>query len=137
MRILFLLFLGVALKGIGCNRSIESSRLQPQSDSALSHLVCVGNEPFWTLHLYKDSLLWKTLERETITFERVAIDAKNNNSKTITATHAIHQSLTVEILTQSCKDSMSGELFEFSATVTWQGNTFSGCAKWVVKDGKL
>lgn len=91
-------------------------------------LAARGNEPFWVLEVSEHAMRWKQLDLPApIEFD--APDAENlDGAERYHAASGEHRlELLVEM--QSCQDSMSGEMFAFSAKVVLDGREFTGCAR--------
>ena len=86
-----------------------------------------GNEPFWAVQVTQAGMTWKQPEepREISLTEVQAEDAEGTVG--YRASDAQH-TLELQIEAQSCRDSMSGEYFAFSARAVLDDKEFKGCA---------
>ena len=112
-----LLYAGVAGQMRGCE--------QPAAD----YIVAArGNEPFWSVNVTRNGMVWKQPHApEGVAFgELQAEDAEGTVSYRASAQDL---KLQLEIDATSCRDSMSGEFFAFSARATLDGKEFKGCAR--------
>ncbi len=92
------------------------------------HFKCTGNEPFWSLRIndtlisfYEDGLekTWK-FPFQTLNVSQEKYTYRSSLGK---------KSILVKIAKDGCSDDMSGEPFEYSVTISKDGNNFSGCCK--------
>jgi putative lipoprotein len=90
----------------------------------------VGNEPGWYLEIRQQQLLFVGKYGD----ERVLAATPQpevEGDSTFFRTSAASRSLVVEILDESCSDTMSGELFETAVTVTLADHPFLGCGRFL------
>lgn len=89
----------------------------------------VGNEPGWSVEVYPDSLVFVTAygeERYAFPdYTEAAPDAEPFVYEASAGGHAI----TVTLADEPCQDSMSGEPFDTSVTVVFDGETLQGCGR--------
>jgi uncharacterized membrane protein len=86
-----------------------------------------GNEPFWAVQVTHAGMIWKQPEepREISLAEVQAEDAEGTVGYRASDTR---HKLELQIEAQSCRDSMSGEYFAFSARAVLDDKEFKGCA---------
>ncbi|MBK4217209.1 hypothetical protein JJJ17_14855 [Paracoccus caeni] len=85
-----------------------------------------GNEPFWAVDVAGNTAIYKTPENQRGTAIRVDRIAFAEGVEYI----GVHRGrpFTVNIRAARCQDSMSGDRFPMTATVTVAGNVQRGCA---------
>jgi uncharacterized membrane protein len=87
-----------------------------------------GNEPFWSVDVTADKLLWRQPDapKEVVFDAAQSQDAEGTVGYTGSA-----GGHTIELLinAQVCRDSMSGALFAYTARATFDGNQLKGCAR--------
>jgi uncharacterized membrane protein len=88
-----------------------------------------GNEPFWAVMVYPDSLVLKRPEGPEVVFEGAAASTEDKVQlwNTTTADKVHRMSLRLEDV--GCVDNMSGEYFSLEATATVDGEKLKGCAE--------
>lgn len=85
----------------------------------------VGNEPSWTLEISRgDTLTLITDHGATRTVVPLPRPATNASGKRTTWNAG---AIVVEATAGSCRDTMSGELFDAKVSVSWNGQTLRGC----------
>lgn len=87
-----------------------------------------GNEPSWAVEVGDDSIVW----RQPAEPKEVALGApQTQDAEGAVRYHATGNGHALELLVdaQTCRDSMSGELFAYSARAVLDGKEFSGCAR--------
>jgi uncharacterized membrane protein len=90
----------------------------------------VGNEPGWHLEIYHDRIVLITdYGAARYEFDTPEPVAEPNAFHTTYRTEDNSHSLTVLLESQRCRDTMSGEEFETTVTVTLDDKTFSGCGR--------
>jgi putative lipoprotein len=86
----------------------------------------LGNEPSWNLELHPDRLVLVTdlgARRSEAPYHEPTLAGPT------TTYRADGQELTVVVEQRACADSMSGEAFVATVTVTLDGQTFHGCGR--------
>ena len=95
---------------------------------AESHeLVAGGNEPFWSVEVDGDALVYSTPEQ----MPGIELEAQRSDledTALFTGEH-VGTPFTLEIDTAPCQDSMSGWDHPFTASFSWGGQTMTGCAR--------
>jgi uncharacterized membrane protein len=98
-------------------------------EPAPSYLVAArGNEPFWAVEVGDASIVW----RQPTEPKEIALGtAQTQDAEGAVRYHADGNGHQLELLVdaQTCRDSMSGELFAYSARAILDGKEFSGCAR--------
>lgn len=87
-----------------------------------------GNEPFWSVKVTEANMVWRQADsaQESVFDELQADDAEG--SVTYRAS-AQGRTLELAVDAQSCRDSMSGEYFAFTARAMLDDKEFTGCAR--------
>jgi uncharacterized membrane protein len=112
-----LLYAGVVGEGRGCD--------QPAPDFLV---LARGNEPFWSVKVTDNNMIWRQPDapQESVFDELQSEDAEG--SVTYRAS-AAGRTLELAVDAQSCRDSMSGEYFAFTARALLDEKEFTGCAR--------
>jgi uncharacterized membrane protein len=88
-----------------------------------------GNEPFWAVMVYPDSLVLKRPEDPAIVFPGVAPNSVDQAREWTTATADQAHHLMLRLDDVGCVDGMSGEYFGLEATATLDGKKLKACAE--------
>jgi uncharacterized membrane protein len=88
-----------------------------------------GNEPFWSVMVYADSLVLKRPEGAGVVFAGAAPTSEEKAQLWNTATAAKVHRMSLRLDDIGCVDSMSGEYFSLAATATVDGEKLKGCAE--------
>lgn len=88
-----------------------------------------GNEPFWSVLVYPDSLVLKRPEGAGVVFNGVVPTAEGKAQVWTTATAGNVHRMSLRLEDVGCVDSMSGEYFSLEATATVDGEKLKGCAE--------
>ena len=89
-----------------------------------------GNEPGWSLELFPDSIRFVTAYgTELYSFTTPAPEVDQQNRRTVYRTRAGEHDLTVTITYGSCSDDMSGESFESTVELVFDGAVLRGCGQ--------
>ena len=88
-----------------------------------------GNEPFWAVMVYPDSLVLKRPEGPGVVFEGAAPSTKDKAQVWSTATADKVHRMSLRLEDVGCVDGMSGEYFNLEATATVDGEKLKGCAE--------
>src|SRR5690606_4276724 len=89
----------------------------------------LGNEPAWNLEIFPDRLVMVTnlgADRAELAHDGAVADGART-----TYLAAGERELTAVLERRTCTDAMSGEAFEAAATVTFGGETFRGCGRFL------
>jgi uncharacterized membrane protein/heat shock protein HslJ len=99
--------------------------------SAGIDLTASGNEPFWIVDMdTEDSTkIFILSDNYTVRYKTPALFI-DSVSKTIIYTFDTDVTLTIK--RERCKDSMSGEIFSFSATLRILNRNYKGCGKYII-----
>ncbi len=90
----------------------------------------VGNEPGWTLELFSDSIAFVTAYgTERYRFITPAPEVDGENHRTIYRARTAAHDLTITISYGRCRDSMSGESFEGTVELLFDGTALRGCGQ--------
>jgi len=87
----------------------------------------VGNEPGWVLEIQQQSRIVLLTDYGAQRVERPLPPPEEDQEARRTRWDA--GDLQVESAARPCHDSMSGEAFESTVVVTWQGQTLRGCGR--------
>jgi uncharacterized membrane protein len=87
-----------------------------------------GNEPSWAVEVGDDKIVWR---QPTDPKEIVLAEPQTQDAEGAVRYHASGNGHELKLLVdaQTCRDSMSGELFAYSARAVLDGKEFSGCAR--------
>lgn len=109
--------------GAAESRAVSTAEASTYNTAAFS---ARGNEPFWAVDVAGNTAIYKTPENQRGTAIRVDRIAFAEGVEYI----GVHRGrpFTVNIRAARCQDSMSGDRFPMSATVTVAGNVQRGCA---------
>jgi uncharacterized membrane protein len=88
-----------------------------------------GNEPFWSVMVYPDSLVLKRPEGAGVVFSGVASASEGKAQLWTTATADNVHRMSLRLEDVGCVDSMSGEYFSLQAIATVDGEKLKGCAE--------
>lgn len=86
-----------------------------------------GNEPGWSLELIAGSQIVFIINYGSERIERPLPEAISDEASR--TTRWVAQDLTIEVSGASCRDDMSGDLYESTVTVYWNNQQFHGCGK--------
>jgi uncharacterized membrane protein len=91
-------------------------------------LAARGNEPFWAVEVSERVMRWKQPDLSApIEFE--APEAENLDGAERYRAAADEHELELLVEMQPCQDSMSGEMFAFTAKAVLDAREFTGCAR--------
>ena len=87
-----------------------------------------GTEPFWSVEVGEAGIVWRQPQEPK---EIVLGAPQTQDAEGAVRYHASSNGHELELLVdaQTCRDSMSGELFAYSARAILDGKEFSGCAR--------
>ena len=89
-----------------------------------------GNEPGWLVEVYPDSLLVFTTNYGADTYRFPTFSAREENADAfVYEASADGHALTVTLTDTFCQDDMSGQPFETSVAVVFDGETLRGCGR--------
>jgi uncharacterized membrane protein len=89
-----------------------------------------GNEPGWTLELFPDSIRFVTAYgTELYSFPTPVADVDREGGRTFYRTSGAEHDLTVTITHARCSDDMSGESFEGTVELLFDGTALRGCGQ--------
>jgi uncharacterized membrane protein len=97
---------------------------------APSYIVAArGNEPFWSVEVMPDDkMVWRQPEApQELTFE--ALQSEDAEGTVGYSGTADGHKLELFIEAQSCRDSMSGAYFAYTARAVFDGKALAGCAR--------
>ena len=87
----------------------------------------IGNEPPWVLEIQLQSRVVLVTDYGAKRIELPLPSPREDRDARTTRWNA--NGLQLEIIGHPCSDSMSGEAFEATVIVTWQGQTLRGCGR--------
>ena len=116
--------------GSRTTRCVENRRRLVIEDAKLRGIDywATGNEPGWHLEVDAHSLRFITnygQNRHTFAEPQPQVDQANR--RTLYKSESSGSTITVQIDGKTCQDSMSGERFESTVTVTFNGKNYHGC----------
>jgi uncharacterized membrane protein/heat shock protein HslJ len=89
-----------------------------------------GNEPFWNAQISENSIIFSEMGKPQLSFPSPHPEVSDNRWAFVSKTQAPDQhDIRISITAKKCSDTMSGELFSFSAQVGLDGNKYVGCAR--------
>ena len=89
-----------------------------------------GNEPGWIVEVYPDSLLVFIMNYGEDTYRFPTFSAREQDPDTFVYEAAAEgHALTVTLTDTFCQDDMSGQPFDTSVAVVFDGETFRGCGR--------
>lgn len=106
-----------------------SAESQGCDQAAPNYIVAArGNEPFWSVEVAQERMVWRQPEapQEIVIPASQAEDAEGAVGFTGSADG---HTLEFFVEEQSCRDSMSGAFFAYSARAVLDGKEFKGCAR--------
>jgi len=109
-------------------RQLSFAPEAPECPEIVYGITARGNEPFWSVTLVVDGGEMRTPESpEPIVFVGMT-ERYEGMARMVTATHSDGRVLELELREEPCVDTMSGELFPFTAVRRWGGRSDPGCA---------
>jgi len=127
---LFLAFLTLGIL-LSCNRTPPKEAENTLASASLpKSYTARGNEPFWSVTIQEPTIVFKTPEQE-VSYPYAAPKEESNliAFESSTASDTMTSTIRITISVSECFDSMSGEAFPYTATVTRDGTTYTGCAE--------
>ena len=111
---------------------VENRRQSVIEDAKLrgADYWAVGNEPGWTLELFSDSIRFATAygtEHHEFATPQPEVDLAGRRA--VYRVSDDDHELTITITSAGCSDTMSGESFEGSVALTFDGTTLRGCGQ--------
>ncbi|MBI9072215.1 MAG: hypothetical protein JEY94_11490 [Melioribacteraceae bacterium] len=119
-KVLFILFLT-----IGCSENKEIKTLT--KDVKVPEFICLGNEPFWSLEIKQNSMMFSEAGYDTIICGKVFNADLKGDSIVYTASGDVN--LSAVIIKADCSDTMSDNKYEYKSVVKVNGKKYNGCAK--------
>jgi|JRYE01.1.fsa_nt_gb uncharacterized membrane protein len=98
-------------------------------EAAPAYVVAArGNEPFWSIEVADDKLTWRQPEApQELVFD--AVQSEDAEGTVGYSGSVQDHTIEVFITAESCRDSMSGAYFAYSARATFDGRQLTGCAR--------
>ena len=127
----FALFL-LALTASACTPAIQpTSSSRGLASTAPVSYRCTGNEPFWSLDISPEGIVFQSPESPPVTYPYTA--SKNNDGSlefnTSLNTSTAKSTLKVVLTPGDCSDGMSDIQYPYSVEVVRDGQRLRGCAK--------
>ena len=127
----FALFL-LALALSACNPALQpASSGRGVSATAPVKYRCTGTEPFWSIDISSEGIVFQSPESSPVTYPYTA--AQNNAGSiefnTSLNTNTESSTLKVVLTPGNCSDGMSDIQYPYSAEVVRDGQRLRGCAK--------
>lgn len=127
----FALFL-LALVLSACNPALQpTSSGRGVSSTAPARYRCTGTEPFWSIDISSEGIVFQSPESSPVTYPYRA--AQNNAGSiefnTSLNTNTESSTLKVVLTPGNCSDGMSDIQYPYSAEVVRDGQRLRGCAK--------
>lgn len=139
MKLLLYCFFGLlALQASTCKKSttetetpttdtLSAPEAKIEARSADKTFICQGNEPFWNVAITAENIVYHRMGEEKVSFPYVE-PQREGDSWIFQTEKSGANAIKVTVLPGECMDSMSGEKFNYSATVEINGETLKGCA---------
>lgn len=113
-----------------CKRA-ENKATPPNNNSTTTTIQSYragGNEPFWSVHITSNVILWKTPENE-LTYPYNASTEKGDTLlfETNVQKDTLNSRLKIYFIQQKCQDSMSGIESSYTVRVERDGEAYEGC----------
>ena len=93
-----------------------------------ARLWASGNEPGWTLRIYRDRILLLT-DYGATRIQAPTLDPERSSGATVYRTTSNDHDLTVTVRNRPCADDMSGERFSRSVEIVVDGSSLRGCGE--------
>lgn len=91
-----------------------------------------GNEPFWGLQIDMDSLIsFKVVSGDSLGMAMKNVEMDSTGGLQTYRMKAAGDSLKIELHPIGCMDSMSGQVYDYRARVTYREKNYSGCGGYV------
>lgn len=128
---ILLFFLFTAFIGQSCNRTPKENKENTLASASLSKdYTAKGNEPFWAVTIEKPAIVFQTPEQQVHYPYHLPTEANNILIfESNVTSDTLNSRIRITISVNQCFDSMSGEAYPFTATVTKDDTTYTGCAK--------
>ncbi|MCB0583146.1 MAG: hypothetical protein KDD10_27960 [Phaeodactylibacter sp.] len=98
-----------------------------ESRAAAQPYTCMGNEPFWSVQVKGNEIVFRTPEEGPVSYPYQAPQQRNGHKVFSSKTGG--SNIEVVIREQGCTDTMSGEKFPYTVEVTRDGKKYRGCGK--------
>lgn len=105
----------------------EGAMQMDAQDASITQFHARGNEPFWSVTVDGTALTWTTPEMQPGKLLVAERSADADDGIQLTGSDG-GKAFTLDIQRTPCQDSMSGQVFEFTATFTYDGEAMTGCA---------
>ncbi|MBK7870941.1 MAG: hypothetical protein IPJ74_09755 [Saprospiraceae bacterium] len=110
---------------------ISQCKSGTNSAQEIKEYLCRGNEPFWMVEIKAAEIIFRTPEEEMVytrsnpikESNAIIFETRNRNPNDKTSV------LKVKIFPRLCTDSMSGEVFPYTAEVERDEIFYEGCAR--------
>ncbi|MDV5981476.1 MAG: hypothetical protein LOX98_08655 [Lysobacter sp.] len=98
-----------------------------RSRSTVTAFIAGGNEPFWSVEVDGDALIYSTPEQMPGLVLQATREARDGN--VVYRGEHDGREFELELRDQPCQDSMSGWRHDFTARFDWGATTMTGCAR--------
>ena len=115
----------------------ENSTIPSFNSNKKPYFKASGTEPFWSIQLYEDKIVYKTPEDSIFLPHTEPILAMDSNVK-LYNTKTKSSEFKIQISQQECANEMSGEIFPYKITVDFKKNASSnfekinGCGQYII-----
>lgn len=116
-------------RDVSCTRNARRSRIE-SSKLAGYDIWATGNEPGWTLQIGYPGIVWETDYGET-RYEAETPEPEEDAAAraAVYRTEADKAVMEITLLGETCRDDMSGEVFETTVIIEFRGRTYRGCGQ--------
>jgi heat shock protein HslJ len=115
----------------------ENSTILSSNSDKKPYFKASGTEPFWSIHIYEDKIVYKTPEDSIFLPHSDPIMAMDSNVK-LYKTKTKYSEFNIQISQQECTNQMSGEIFPYKVSVDFKKNASSnfekinGCGQYII-----
>jgi putative lipoprotein len=121
-------WLHLAVDTVGCVRKSEGELAAPGMDGL--EFRAFGNEPFWKAEIGAGGIVFQEMGSDERSFPYEAPQVLSGGwTYSFRAEVAERPGILIRIIQTDCPDTMADAVYGFSAQVTLDGRTFSGCAR--------
>lgn len=120
IQLVMLVFAALAMSACGKQKEAEVMFAEPEVGFRAQ-----GNEPFWTVVVQENSLLYKTPEH--LSGEMLAATIESKQGAWVYTAEWEEQPFVLTVTQEACEDDMSGWQFNYTTTLDVAGSTYKGC----------
>src|SRR5690606_197678 len=110
---------------VGASAPPATTATSPMVD--VTAVIAGGNEPFWSVEVDGDALIYSTPEQMPGLVLQATREARDGN--VVYRGEHDGREFELELRDQPCQDSMSGWRHDFTARFDWGATTMTGCAR--------